>query len=211
MANKSIHDLAPIIAHAKAYGFIYPSSEIYDGLQAVYDYGPYGVLLKRNLQTLWWKTMTQFRADVVGLDAAILMHPTTWEASGHLAGFHDFFVDHKTSNKRYRVDHLVEAHIESSSQQKPKDLLQKMHELMQANDGAGLAHLLREAGIVCPVAKDSNWAPAKKINLMFATQAGAIEETSKQIYLRPETAQGIFINYKNVLSTSRQKLPYGVA
>ncbi|MEM7361630.1 MAG: glycine--tRNA ligase [Bacteroidota bacterium] len=213
MTKHTITDLSPIIAHAKAYGFIYPSSEIYDGLQAVYDYAPYGVLLKRNLQTLWWKTMTQLRADVVGLDAAILMHPTTWEASGHLAGFHDFFVDHKTSNKRYRVDHLVEAHIEGLSQQAKEgsDLMEKMHDLMQVNDGAGLADLLTAAGIVCPVAKDSNWAPAKKINLMFATQAGAIEGASKQIYLRPETAQGIFVNFGNVQKATRMKVPFGIA
>lgn len=206
-------DLSHIIAHAKAYGFIYPSSEIYDGLQAVYDYGPYGVLLKRNVQNLWWKTMTQFRQDVVGLDAAILMHPRTWEASGHLAGFHDFFIDHKDSKKRYRVDHLVEAYVEQPENEgeKANNLLKSMHTLMEVNDGEGLARLLTEAGIVCPIAKSSHWTPARKVNLMFATQAGAIQDTSKEIYLRPETAQGIFVNFGNVQKTTRMKVPFGIA
>ena len=212
--KKPLKDLSHVIAHAKAYGFIYPSSQIYDGLQAVYDYGPYGALLKRNLQTFWWKTMTQLREDVVGLDAAILMQPRTWEASGHVAGFHDFFIDNKDSQKRYRVDHLLEEHVENlgdEGEASGQGMLSQMHALMEKNDGEGLARLLSEAKVVCAVSKTSNWAPARKVNLMFATQAGAIEGATQEIYLRPETAQGIFVNFGHVQKTARMKVPFGIA
>ena len=203
-----------IVTHAKAYGFIFPSSQIYDGLQAIYDYGPHGLLLKRNLQTLWYKTMVQINPNIVGLDAAILMHPRTWEASQHVAGFHDFFIDNKDSKKRYRVDHLIKAHVEkkrSKDHTKAETIETQMASLMKENDGQGLANLLIKEGIVCPVAKTTHWTAARKINLMFTTQGGAIENNHSNLYLRPETAQGIFVNFNNVQKTTRIKLPFGIA
>ena len=210
--NNSLQD---IIAHAKEYGFLYPSSEIYGGLQAVYDYGPYGAALKRNLQDLWWRSMTQPHQNIVGIDAAIFMHPQTWQASGHLDSFSDPLIDNKDSKKRYRADALLEAQAavwaEQGKRKAAEDLLQAMHHLLQAQDLVGLYQLIVSAGIQCPVAKTSNWTAVRQFNLMFATQAGALEEEANTIYLRPETAQGIFVNFRNVQKTARMQVPFGIA
>lgn len=209
------HPLQAIIAHAKEYGFLYPSSEIYEGLQAVYDYGPYGAALKRNLQNLWWQSMTQLHQNIVGIDTAIFMHPRTWQASGHIDNFSDPLIDNKDSKKRYRADTLIEAHAATLAQQghtkAAEDLLQAMHHLLQAQDLVGLHELIVAAGIQCPVAHTSNWTAVRQFNLMFATQAGAVEEEANNIYLRPETAQGIFVNFLNVQKTARMKVPFGIA
>jgi glycyl-tRNA synthetase len=207
--------LQTIIAHAKEYGFLYPSSEIYGGLQAVYDYGPYGAALKRNLQNLWWQSMTQLHQNIVGIDTAIFMHPNTWKASGHADSFSDLLIDNKDSQKRYRADILIEDHAATLAQQghtkAAADLLQAMHHLLQAQDRVGLQQLIVAAGIQCPVAQTSNWTAVRQFNLMFATQAGALEEEASHIYLRPETAQGIFVNFLNVQKTARMKVPFGIA
>lgn len=207
-------DLKQIVAHAKSYGFIYPSSEIYGGLQAVYDYGPYGVLLKRRLQSFWWQAMTQLRDDMTGLDAAILMAPRTWEASGHVAGFHDWMVDHHTSRKRYRVDMLLEAHLEQAAhleKEQKEAILQQMHAHMQAGDGPALTSLLVAHKVACPLAGTAEWLEARQVNLMFATELGAMEGDTTRVYLRPETAQGIFVNFLNVQKSTRKQLPFGIA
>jgi glycyl-tRNA synthetase len=209
------HPLQAIIAHAKEYGFLYPSSEIYGGLQAVYDYGPYGATLKRNLQDLWWRSMTQLSQDIVGIDTAIFMHPRTWQASGHVDSFSDPLIDNKDSQKRYRADTLIEAHAATLTQQgntkAAEDLLQAMHHLLQAQDLKGLYQLIVAADIKCSVSKTSNWTAVRQFNLMFATQAGALEREANNIYLRPETAQGIFVNFLNVQKTARMKIPFGIA
>ena len=207
--------LQTIVVHAQQYGFIYPSSEIYEGLQAVYDYGPYGVALKRNVQNLWWQTMTQLHADIVGIDAAILMHPRTWEASGHLASFEDLMVDNKDSQKRYRVDTIIEQHAAALSAQgmptQADRLLTKMHSLLQTQDLVGLHTLLLEEHIQCPVSHTSNWTAVRRFNLMFSTKLGAEADEAHTIYLRPETAQGTFANFLNVQKTVRMKVPFGIA
>ena len=203
-----------VVAHAQAYGFIYPSSEIYDGLQAIYDYGPYGVELKRNLQAFWWKSMTQLHQNIVGIDAAIMMHPTTWKASGHIDGFTDPMVDNKDSQKRYRVDVLIENHavqlIDKGKELEAAKLIEEMENGLQAADLPGLDHLIQRYSIVCPIAKTTNWTAVRQFNLMFATQVGYQGEATT-IYLRPETAQGIFVNFLNVQKTARMKLPFGIA
>ena len=207
--------LQAVIAHAKEHGFLYPSSEIYEGLQAVYDYGPYGAALKRNLQNLWWQSMTQLYANIVGLDAAIFMHPRTWQASGHVESFNDPMIDNKDSKKRYRADALLEAHAttlaQNGDQQGAEELLQTMHRLLQVQDLAGLHALIVDAGIQCPLSKTSNWTPVRQFNLMFATQVGTLEEEANTLYLRPETAQGIFVNFLNVQKSARMKVPFGIA
>jgi glycyl-tRNA synthetase len=208
-------NLPAIIAHSKEYGFIYPSSEIYEGLQAVYDYGPYGAALKRNVQNLWWQSMTQLHANIVGMDAAILMHPRTWQASGHLASFEDLMVDNKDSQKRYRVDTLIETHAATlatqGETQKGQALLAALQRLLQEQDLAGLHELLVKESIECPISRTANWTAVRKFNLMFATQLGAQADETDTIYLRPETAQGIFVNFLNVQKTARMKVPFGIA
>jgi glycyl-tRNA synthetase len=209
------HPLQAIISHAKEYGFLYPSSEIYEGLQAVYDYGPYGTALKRNLQSLWWQSMTQLSQNIVGIDTAIFMHPRTWQASGHVDSFSDPLIDNKDSQKRYRVDTLVEDHAATLTQQGnnkgAEDLLQAMHHLLRAQDLSGLYQLIVAADIKCPTSKTNNWTAVRQFNLMFTTQAGALEKEANTIYLRPETAQGIFVNFLNVQKTARMKVPFGIA
>ena len=210
------HRLSPIIAYAKEYGFIYPSSEIYNGLQAVYDYGPYGVALKRNVQQLWWQTMTQLYGHcMVGIDTAILMHPTTWQASGHVDSFADLMVDNKDSKKRYRVDTLIENHAEellsAGKQQAATDLLAQLQAYLATDNLAGLHDLLMQQKIACPVSKTCHWTEVRQFNLMFSTKVGAQAEEATTLYLRPETAQGIFVNFHQVLKTTRQKLPFGIA
>ncbi|MFN8437370.1 MAG: glycine--tRNA ligase [Cytophagales bacterium] len=207
--------LKKIISHAKEYGFVFPSSEIYDGLQAVYDYGQYGVELKNNLKSLWWKTMTHFYENIVGVDAAIFMHPTTWKASGHVDGFNDPMIDNKDSKKRYRVDHLIEAYIETlkelAQNDKATDVENRMNECIKNDDLAGLRQLIIDENIKCQISGTCNWTDVRQFNLMFSTKVGSIAEEADTIYLRPETAQGIFVNFLNVQKSGRMKVPFGIA
>ena len=233
-----------VISHAKEYGYIFQSSEIYDGLSAVYDYGQNGVLLKNNLKDLWWKSMVQFNDNIVGLDSAILMHPKVWEASGHVEAFNDPLIDNKDSKKRYRADVLIEDYIDKlhSKVQKEVDKSEKKfgkdfekQKFLQTNkrvigylglinetkknfskalknDDLGLLkNIILESNIVCPISGTKNWTDVKQFNLMFETKLGASSEEAKDLYLRPETAQGIFINFLNVQKTSRLKIPFGIA
>jgi len=209
------NSLKKIIAHAKEYGFVYPSSEIYDGLQAVYDYGPYGVELKNNLKQAWWQAMTRLNDNIVGLDAAIFMQPQTWVASGHVDSFNDPMIDNKDSKKRYRADNLIEDHavrLEAEGEIKTAHLLlKKMNSLLEAGNLSGLKDVIIEYDIRCPISDTANWTDVRQFNLMFSTQIGSVSEDSHKIYLRPETAQGIFVNFLNVQKTSRQKVPFGIA
>ncbi len=204
-------DFSKIIAHAKEYGFVFPSSEIYDGLQAVYDYGPYGAELKKNIKDHWWKSMVQMHQDIVGIDAAIFMSPKTWEASGHVDNFSDPMIDNKDSKKRYRADHLIEQYAEKLPEDEGKAMLQKMEELLEKEDLAGLKSLIEDNSIKCPVGGSSNWTDVRNFNLMFSTSVGSVADESNDIYLRPETAQGIFVNFLNVQKSARMKIPFGIA
>ena len=204
-----------VVSHAKEYGFVFPSSEIYDGLQAVYDYGQNGVELKNNIKQAWYKAMTQLHDNIVGLDAAIFMHPLTWKASGHIDNFSDPMIDNKDSQKRYRADVLIEeraAEMESKGQaEEAKVLVQKLARLLEAEDLKGVQELIINEKIVCPVSKTANWTEVRQFNLMFSTQVGSVAEDASTIYLRPETAQGIFVNFLNVQKTGRMKIPFGIA
>jgi glycyl-tRNA synthetase len=233
-----------IISHAKEYGFIFPSSEIYDGLSAVYDYGQNGVELKKNIREYWWKAMVQYHENIVGIDAAIFMHPTTWKASGHVDAFSDPLIDNKDSKKRYRADVLLEDHIAKiedkitkevekaakrfgetfdakmfcetnprvvENQHKIDDIRSRMNEYLTKEDFVAVKALIEELGIVCPVSGSRNWTEVRQFNLMFSTQMGSMAEGADTIYLRPETAQGIFVNFLNVMKSSRLKLPFGIA
>ena len=208
-------DLNKIIAHAKEYGFVFPSSEVYDGLQAVYDYGQNGVQLKNNLKQVWWKAMTQLHENVVGIDSAIFMHPLIWKASGHIDSFNDPMIDNKDSKKRYRVDHLIERYAEilkaDNKQSKADELLAEMDTCLSKEDFEALYNLIVRENIKCEVSKTCNWTEVRQFNLMFSTEMGAVSEDANKIYLRPETAQGIFVNFLNVQKTSRQKVPFGIA
>jgi len=223
MAN-DINRFQAIISHCKEYGFIFPSSEIYDGLQAVYDYGQMGVELKKNIKDYWWKSMTQLQDNIVGIDAAIFMHPTTWKASGHVDNFNDPMIDNKDSKKRYRVDHLIETFAEEQSatgnEQLAKEVLEQMDALLAKDDFAGLKKLIEDNKIKCAVSGTSNWTEIRQFNLMFSTEFGSTEASeiplsggggANKIYLRPETAQGIFANFLNVQKTGRMKIPFGIA
>jgi len=204
-----------IISHCKEYGFIFQSSEIYDGLSAVYDYGQWGSELKKNIRDYWWKSMTQMNENIVGIDAAIFMHPTTWKASGHVDNFSDPMIDNKDSKKRYRVDHLIEAKIEelrNEGKDTEADALQvEMDKLLAASDFDGLKKLIEDNKIKCAVSGTSNWTDVRQFNLMFSTQLGSVTDEASEIYLRPETAQGIFVNFLNVQKTGRMKIPFGIA
>jgi len=233
-----------IISHCKEYGFIFPSSEIYDGLGAVYDYGPYGYELKKNIQDFWWKSMVQLHENIVGIDAAIFMHPKTWKASGHVDAFNDPLIDNKDSKKRYRADVLIEEEIDKlqakinkevkkgekkfgesfdkekflitnpnvlRNRTKIEDINTRFKKSLDENDLDALRQLIIDLQIACPVSGTRNWTDVRQFNLMFTTQLGSIAEEASTIYLRPETAQGIFVNFLNVLNTSRQKLPFGIA
>jgi len=232
-----------IISHCKEYGFIFPSSEIYEGLAAVYDYGQNGVELKNNLRLYWWKSMVQMHQNIVGLDSAIFMHPKIWKASGHVDGFSDPMIDNKDSNKRYRADVLVEEYQEKlqgkidKEVNKAKDRFGDKYDhtnftstnervvkyneeiaridkvLKYALESGQLAHLkdlIVELEIVCPISGTKNWTDVRQFNLMYSTQMNATDEDS-ELYLRPETAQGIFVNYLNVQKTGRMKIPFGIA
>ena len=204
-----------IISHAKEYGFVFQSSEIYDGLSAVYDYGPWGSELKKNIRESWWNAMTRMHDNIVGIDAAIFMHPTTWKASGHVDNFSDPMIDNKDSKKRYRVDHLLEAAADelakSGKQVDAEKLLEDMDALLASNDFAGLKQLIETNKIKCSVSGTCNWTDVRQFNLMFSTQLGSVSEEASEIYLRPETAQGIFVNFLNVQKTARMKIPFGIA
>jgi glycyl-tRNA synthetase len=233
-----------IISHSKEYGFIFPSSEIYDGLSAVYDYGQYGVELKNNIKNYWWKAMVQMHENIVGIDSAIFMHPTVWKASGHVDAFSDPLIDNKDSKKRYRADVLIEDHIAKIEEKINKEvekaakrfgesfnaelycetnervvnyrkqmgeISEKMNNALNDNDFEALRQLIVDLEIVCPVSGSRNWTDVRQFNLMFATQMGAAADGASQIYLRPETAQGIFVNYLNVQKTGRVKPPFGIA
>jgi len=204
-----------IISHCKEYGFIFQSSEIYDGLQAVYDYGQWGSELKKNIKDHWWKSMVQMHENIVGIDSAIFMHPAIWKASGHVDNFNDPMIDNKDSKKRYRVDHLIEAKAEEMRIDGRNDeadgLLDQMDKLLAKDDFDGLKNLIVNQGIKCPISKTSNWTEIRQFNLMFSTQIGSISDEAEVIYLRPETAQGIFVNFLNVQKSGRMKIPFGIA
>ncbi len=217
MATDSIRFQA-IISHCKEYGFIFPSSEIYDGLQAVYDYGQWGSELKKNIKDYWWESMTRMYENIVGIDAAIFMHPTTWKASGHVDNFNDPMIDNKDSKKRYRVDHLIEGHAELMEKDgrtdEAKALLDDMDKLLAKDDFEGLRKLILDQSIKCPVSGTSNWTEIRQFNLMFSTEFGSTvssDDEDNRVYLRPETAQGIFVNFLNVQKTGRMKIPFGIA
>jgi glycyl-tRNA synthetase len=233
-----------IVAHCKDYGFIYQSSEIYDGLAAAYDYGPYGVELKNNLKEYWWRAMVNMHDNIVGLDSAIFMHPKTWKASGHVDAFNDPLVDNKDSKKRYRADVLIEDYIDKieakinkevakakkrfgetfdeaqfrsthprvlANQEKMDTIAKRLATAMSDGDMEGLKTLIEELQIACPESGSRNWTDVRQFNLMFSTQLGNIAGEEGKLYLRPETAQGIFVNFLNVQKSTRQKLPFGIA
>lgn len=233
-----------VISHAKEYGYIFQSSEIYDGLSAVYDYGQNGAELKKNIRDYWWKAMVQMHENIVGIDASILMHPTTWKASGHVDAFNDPLIDNKDSKKRYRADVLIEdycAKIEAKInkevtkaakrfgdsfdkeqflatnprvlgyQEKISTILSRMGKSLEKEDLADVKALIEELGIADPMTGSKNWTDVKQFNLMFGTQLGASADSSMKVYLRPETAQGIFVNFLNVQKTGRMKIPFGIA
>ena len=204
-----------VVSHAKEYGFVFPSSEIYDGLGAVYDYGQNGVELKNNLRQYWWKAMVQMHENIVGLDAAIFMHPKTWKASGHIDGFSDPMIDNKDSKKRYRADQLLEDKITKYEKEgktnKADDLQAALDKVTLDNDLAGFKSLIEQYEIACPISGTRNWTDVRQFNLMFSTEMGAMAEDADKIYLRPETAQGIFVNFLNVQKSGRMKIPFGIA
>ena len=204
-----------VISHAKEYGFVFQSSEIYDGLSAVYDYGQLGAELKNNLKTYWWKAMVQMHENIVGIDSAIFMHPKVWKASGHVDGFNDPMIDNKDSNKRYRADQLIEDKItryeKDGKTDKAAKLQEDMDDALKAEDLPRLKAIIEEHNIVCPVSGTKNWTEVRQFNLMFSTQFGAMAEGSDEVYLRPETAQGIFVNFLNVQKSGRMKIPFGIA
>jgi glycyl-tRNA synthetase len=232
-----------IISHSKEYGFIFQSSEIYDGLSAVYDYGQMGVELKKNLREYWWKAMVQMHENIVGIDAAIFMHPTTWKASGHVDAFNDPLIDNKDSKKRYRADVLIEEHVAKIEdkinkevekaakrfenfdaamyrttngrvleyQKQIDDINTRFKTALENNDLTEVRQIIIDCEIVCPVSGSKNWTEVRQFNLMFSTSMGAVTDDSNIIYLRPETAQGIFVNFLNVQKSGRMKIPFGIA
>lgn len=204
-----------VISHAKEYGFVFQSSEIYDGLSAVYDYGQLGAELKNNIKTYWWKAMVQMHENIVGIDSAIFMHPKVWKASGHVDGFNDPMIDNKDSKKRYRADQLLEDKIaryeKDGKTDKAAKLQTDMDAALSAEDLPRLKLLIEEHEIACPVSGTKNWTDVRQFNLMFSTQFGAMAEGSDEVYLRPETAQGIFVNFLNVQKSGRMKIPFGIA
>lgn len=233
-----------VISHAKEYGYIFPSSEIYDGLSAVYDYGQNGAELKKNIKDYWWKSMTQLNQNIIGIDASILMHPTTWKASGHVDAFNDPLIDNKDSKKRYRADVLVEDYAEKLLQKAEKEItkakkrfgadfdekmyretnprvkrylddrkeiLERLARSLTNEDLADVKALIEELEIADPDTGSKNWTEVRQFNLMFGTKLGASADSATQLYLRPETAQGIFVNFLNVQKTGRMKIPFGIA
>ncbi|GAA4116573.1 glycine--tRNA ligase [Aquimarina addita] len=243
MANQE-DKFKKVIAHAKEYGYIFGSSEIYDGLSAVYDYGQNGAELKKNIRDYWWKSMVYMHQNIVGLDAAILMHPTTWKASGHVDAFNDPLIDNKDSKKRYRADVLIEDYAEKQYQKAQKEIvkakkrfgeafneeefiatnsrvvkyldtqqsvLKRLASYLEDEDLDSVKVLIEELGIADPDTGSKNWTEVRQFNLMFGTKLGASADTAMDLYLRPETAQGIFVNFLNVQKTGRMKIPFGIA
>jgi glycyl-tRNA synthetase len=241
---KQDDDFRKVISHAKEYGYVVQSSEIYDGLSAVYDYTQNGAELKKNIREYWWKAMVQLHENIVGLDTAIFMHPTTWKASGHVDAFNDPLIDNKDSKKRYRADVLVEDHVakieakiekevekaakrfgESFNkeqflntnprvkgyQEKVRSILKRLGSALEKEDLADVKALIEELEIACPLSGSKNWTDVKQFNLMFGTKLGASADTAIDLYLRPETAQGIFVNFLNVQKSGRLKIPFGIA
>ena len=217
MSHQEVQSLDQIVSLCKARGFIFQSSDIYGGLSAVYDYGPLGVELKRNIMNAWWKAMTQEHSNIVGVDAAIFMHPKVWKASGHVDGFNDPMIDDKQSKKRYRADMLIEQHI-LKLQEKGKT--EQAEKIQQQLDTAGtrtglcedLYQIIMDEEIHAPESGAFDWTEVRQFNLMFKTHYGATSQNDDDIvYLRPETAQGIFVNYKNVLDSARVQVPFGIA
>ena len=233
-----------VLSHAKEYGFVFPSSEIYDGLSAVYDYGQNGAELKKNIREYWWKSMVQMHENIVGIDASIFMHPTTWKASGHVDAFNDPLIDNKDSKKRYRADVLIEDYAEKIHQKaqkeiekararfgeafneeefvttnarvmeyhaKQKQILERMARSLETENLADVKALIEELEIADPETGSRNWTEVRQFNLMFGTKLGASADTAMDLYLRPETAQGIFVNFLNVQKTGRMKIPFGIA
>jgi len=216
MAIDHLQQLDKIVSLAKSRGFIFQSSEIYGGLGAVYDYGPMGVELRRNIRDAWWKEMTRRHDNIVGIDAAIFMHPRVWEASGHVEGFNDPMIDDKQSKKRYRADHIIEGYIAKLEKDGKADEAAKVQELLDTTGTRkGLCEDLEEIihtyQIKSPDSGAFDWTPVRQFNLMFKTQFGATAGEDEGVYLRPETAQGIFVNFKNVMDTSRVQIPFGIA
>lgn len=204
-----------VTAHAKEYGFVFQSSEIYDGLGAVYDYGQNGVELKNNLKEFWWKSMVQLNENIVGIDSSIFMHPKVWKASGHVDGFSDPMIDNKDSKKRYRADQLLEDQIDrlvkKGKSDKARELESSMNMALIDNNLNALRDLIIEQEIACPVSGSKEWTDVRQFNLMFSTQMGSLADDTAEVYLRPETAQGIFVNFLNVQKTGRMKIPFGIA
>ena len=233
-----------IISHCKEYGYVFQSSEIYDGLAAAYDYGPNGVELKNNIKQYWWKSMVNMHENIVGIDSSIFMHSKTWEASGHKDAFNDPLVDNRDSKKRYRADMLIEDHISKiedkiakdclkaakrfgdsfnkeefistnsrvlERQKKIDDISNEMNLALNSNDLEKLKKIIEENDIKCPVSGTNNWTDVRQFNLMFKTQMGSTADATSDLYLRPETAQGIFVNFLNVQKTARMKIPFGIA
>ena len=236
--------LKDIISHSKEYGFIFPSSEIYDGLAATYDYGQLGVELKNNIKTYWWKAMVQMHTNIVGIDSSIFMHPTIWKASGHVDAFNDPLIDNKDSKKRYRADVLIEEHIEKIKVKIEKEvdkgkqkfgeafnevefrrtnpnvlrnatkiieIESRFKETLSNDDLEGVRQLIIDLEIACPISGTKNWTDVRQFNLMFSTEMGSVAGEASTIYLRPETAQGIFVNFLNVQKSGRMKIPFGIA
>ncbi len=244
MAANSEDQFKNVISHAKEYGFVFQSSEIYDGLGAVYDYGQNGALLKNNIKEYWWRSMVQLHENIVGLDSAIFMHPEVWKASGHVDAFNDPMIDNKDSKKRYRADVLIEDHIEKIRLKADKevtkaakrfgdtfdeamfretnprvqkytgqmeDIRGRYVDALEKNDLVALRQVIVDEGITCPVSGSKNWTEVRQFNLMFGTKMGSVAEEANDLYLRPETAQGIFVNFLNVQKTGRMKVPFGIA
>jgi glycyl-tRNA synthetase len=243
MSSKQEH-FKKVISHAKEYGFVFQSSEIYDGLSAVYDYGQNGTELKKNIREYWWKAMVQMNSNIVGLDAAIFMHPKTWKASGHTDAFNDPLIDNKDSKKRYRADVLVEDYCAKIEQKIEKEIkkakkrfgenfveqefistnsrvlgyrekinsiLKRLGKSLEKEDLSDVKSLIEELEIADPVSGSRNWTDVKQFNLMFGTKLGASADNAMDLFLRPETAQGIFVNFLNVQKTGRMKIPFGIA
>jgi glycyl-tRNA synthetase len=244
MANNNEDQFKKVVSHAKEYGYIFGSSEIYDGLSAVYDYAQNGVELKKNIREYWWRSMVHLHQNIVGIDAAILMHPTTWKASGHVDAFNDPLIDNKDSKKRYRADVLIEDYAEKLEQkaqkeiekakkrfgdafdeaqfvathprvvryrEEQKEILSRMARSLEAEDLADVKALIEELGISDPETGSKNWTEVRQFNLMFGTKLGASADSATHLYLRPETAQGIFVNFLNVQKSGRMKIPFGIA
>ena len=203
--------LETIISLAKRRGFVFQSSEIYGGINGCWDYGPLGVELLQNIKNAWWKAMT-YRDDIEGIDASILMHPKVWEASGHIAAFADPMIDNKTSKARHRADNLIEDFIEKMKKKNKNDLVADCEKrLAEVKSNEDYFKIIMDFNITDPVSGTMDWTEVRNFNLMFKTFIGPLDDTNSTIYLRPESAQGIFVNFKNVMESSRQKVPFGIA